>query len=222
MSDTEREDLKKLSKSLRTIISLTSKQFPEVETITTQEFENILSKESLLEPNSNVNESNSDILVVDIRERAEFDVSHLLCANWVDFNKPYREQCDCVIDLIQEKIEEREKRDKELDVFVYCAVGIRASILVSITQRRLKRMKEKEGSPVDPEEFLTDNTEKLPYSSIILRNVEGSIYKWAHEHRPLVDKDNQKTTLVHCCSTLWGKLFVNKELRHPGPYSLIF
>lgn len=39
-------------------------------------------------------------------------------------------------------------------------------------------------------------------------NVEGSIFQWANEHRPLVRED-QPVTTVHPYSSLWGRLLVD-------------
>lgn len=37
-------------------------------------------------------------------------------------------------------------------------------------------------------------------------NLEGSIFAWAEEGRPLVDTHNQPTTFVHPYNAVWGKL----------------
>ena len=46
-----------------------------------------------------------------------------------------------------------------------------------------------------------------------VRNLEGSIFQWANEHRPLAREDEAVTT-VHPYSSLWGRL-LNDEVRAP-------
>ena len=38
-----------------------------------------------------------------------------------------------------------------------------------------------------------------------VRNLEGSIFQWANEHRPLV-RENERVSTVHPYSALWGRL----------------
>jgi rhodanese-related sulfurtransferase len=46
-----------------------------------------------------------------------------------------------------------------------------------------------------------------------VRNLEGSIFQWANEHRPLV-RDDKPVTAVHPYSTLWGRLLTD-DVRGP-------
>jgi len=46
-------------------------------------------------------------------------------------------------------------------------------------------------------------------------NLEGSIFQWANENRPLVDARNEPTNKVHPCNRLWGML-VEKSHRADG------
>jgi rhodanese-related sulfurtransferase len=41
-----------------------------------------------------------------------------------------------------------------------------------------------------------------------VRNLEGSIFQWANEHRPLVRED-EPVTIVHPYSSLWGRLLID-------------
>ena len=43
-------------------------------------------------------------------------------------------------------------------------------------------------------------------------NLEGSLFKWANEGRPMVDSNGQPVTKVHPYNAVFGK-FLNKELR---------
>jgi rhodanese-related sulfurtransferase len=44
-----------------------------------------------------------------------------------------------------------------------------------------------------------------------VRNLEGSIFQWANEHRPLVH-DNETVTRVHPYNSFWGRL-LNDDVR---------
>lgn len=46
-----------------------------------------------------------------------------------------------------------------------------------------------------------------------VQNLEGSIFQWANEHRPLV-RENKRVTKVHPYSPLWGRL-LSEDVRAP-------
>jgi rhodanese-related sulfurtransferase len=46
-----------------------------------------------------------------------------------------------------------------------------------------------------------------------VRNLEGSIFEWANEHRPLV-RDDQPVKIVHPYNALWGRLLAD-DVRAP-------
>jgi rhodanese-related sulfurtransferase len=48
-----------------------------------------------------------------------------------------------------------------------------------------------------------------------VRNLEGSIFAWANEHRPLVH-DRERTEIVHPYNSFWGRL-LRDEVRGPAP-----
>lgn len=75
---------------------------------------------------------------------------------------------------------------KETPIVTYCAVGYRSGALAAKLQA-------------------------AGFSSV--RNLEGSIFQWANEHRPLVRED-QPVTTVHPYSSLWGRLLID-EVRAP-------
>ena len=45
-----------------------------------------------------------------------------------------------------------------------------------------------------------------------LFNLEGSIFKWANEGRPMIDNRDRPTKHAHPYNSVWGKL-LNKSLR---------
>lgn len=75
---------------------------------------------------------------------------------------------------------------KETPIVTYCAVGYRSGALAT---------KLREGGFTN------------------VWNLEGSIFQWANEHRPLVRED-QPVTTVHPYSSLWGRL-LSDDVRAP-------
>ena len=80
-----------------------------------------------------------------------------------------------------------------VDVVCYCSLGYRSAKLAQILQDRVKTDME---------------------NDYIIRvyNLEGSLFKWANERRPMVDKYGEKTIFCHPYSIIWGK-FLDVSLR---------
>jgi len=75
---------------------------------------------------------------------------------------------------------------KDAPIVTYCAVGYRSGALAT----------------------------KLREAGFInVWNLEGSIFQWANEHRPLV-REGQTVTTVHPYSSLWGRL-LSDDVRAP-------
>jgi rhodanese-related sulfurtransferase len=77
---------------------------------------------------------------------------------------------------------------KETPIVTYCAVGYRSAEMA----KRLKA---------------------AGFTNV--RNLEGSIFQWANEHRPLVQGE-QPVSRVHPYNSLWGRL-LEEEVRAPLP-----
>jgi rhodanese-related sulfurtransferase len=77
---------------------------------------------------------------------------------------------------------------KETPIVTYCAVGYRSG-------------------------ELAERLRAAGFSNV--RNLEGSIFQWANEHRPLVDGD-QTTSRVHPYNSFWGRL-LSDDVRAPLP-----
>jgi rhodanese-related sulfurtransferase len=75
---------------------------------------------------------------------------------------------------------------KQTPIVTYCAVGYRSG-------------------------EIADRLRAAGFSNV--RNLEGSIFQWANEHRPLVRGDERVST-VHPYSTFWGRL-LNNDVRAP-------
>ena len=77
---------------------------------------------------------------------------------------------------------------KDAPIVTYCAVGYRSGLMA----QRLRA---------------------AGYTQV--HNLEGSIFQWANEHRPLV-RDGERVTRVHPCSTIRGRL-LEPDVRAPLP-----
>jgi rhodanese-related sulfurtransferase len=75
---------------------------------------------------------------------------------------------------------------KETPIVTYCAVGYRSAEMA----KRLRA---------------------AGFTNV--RNLEGSIFEWANEHRPLV-RDEQPVSTVHPYNALWGRLLAD-DVRAP-------
>jgi rhodanese-related sulfurtransferase len=75
---------------------------------------------------------------------------------------------------------------KDTPIVTYCAVGYRSG-------------------------EMADRLRAAGFSNV--RNLEGSIFQWANEHRPLVRGDERART-VHPYSAFWGRL-LNDDVRAP-------
>ena len=75
---------------------------------------------------------------------------------------------------------------KETPIVTYCAVGYRSCEMA----RRLRT---------------------AGFTNV--RNLEGSIFQWANEHRPLV-RENEQVSRVHPYSSFWGRL-LTEDVRAP-------
>ena len=75
---------------------------------------------------------------------------------------------------------------KETPIVTYCAVGYRSG-------------------------EMTNRLRAAGFTNV--RNLEGSIFQWANEHRPLVRGDERVST-VHPYNAFWGRL-LNDDVRAP-------
>ena len=52
--------------------------------------------------------------------------------------------------------------------------------------------------------------------NVKVHNLEGSLFKWANEKRPMVDKQGNHTVFCHPYNLIWGK-FLDGSLRKWNP-----
>ncbi|XP_062501342.1 uncharacterized protein LOC134178480 [Corticium candelabrum] len=84
-----------------------------------------------------------------------------------------------------------EDKDK---IVAYCSVGYRSSVVVARLQRHMQ------GSDNVPQMF----------------NLEGSLFKWANEERPMVNSHDDPTLYCHPYNAMWG-MMLNSQLRRREP-----
>jgi rhodanese-related sulfurtransferase len=128
-------------------------KFNDVRWITTRELADWLADENRPQP-----------ILLDMRTRAEWEVSHLPQARRVE---PASDLERALVGL-----------PKETPIVTYCAVGYRSALAA----RRLAA---------------------VGFSKV--RNLDGSIFQWANENRPLVH-DGKAASQVHPYSRSWGRL----------------
>lgn len=141
--------------------SLVRERFPEVPHLTTVELAAWLADPKRIRP-----------VLLDVRTRAEFDVSHIPGARQVDPEVP-------AADLLP-------TLPKGAPIVLYCSVGYRSADC---------------------------GTRLLKAGFTNLLNLEGSLFQWANEGRPL-ESAGHPATQVHPYSAKFGKL-LKPELRAP-------
>jgi rhodanese-related sulfurtransferase len=132
-------------------------EFPDVKRITTAELAAWLDDAERPVP-----------VLLDVRTRAEFEVSHLAHAEHVEPNAPAS-----VI-----------RHGKDRPIVTYCSVGYRSGSFA-------KRLMD------------------AGFTNVV--NLEGSIFRWANEGRPVV-RDGREVEKVHPYNRAWG-LLLKKERR---------
>jgi len=143
-------------------LKIVRSQFPEVTQLKTMDLAVWLADRNRQQPQ-----------LLDVREQAEFDVSHLVGAARVS---PETSAQDILTKL-----------DPNRPIVVYCSVGWRSSKLAA----RLIAAGRRDVS-----------------------NLEGSIFAWANEGRPLVTMEGKGTKLVHPFDSHYGQL-LKPEHRAP-------
>ncbi len=61
--------------------------------------------------------------------------------------------------------------------------------------------------------FYSENEDPISEQQIKAYNLEGSLFKWANEGRPMVNSEGVKTIHAHPYSVVWGRL-LHRALRY--------
>ncbi|XP_067673082.1 uncharacterized protein [Haliotis asinina] len=132
--------------------------------------------------------SDTDVILIDSRPKEEYDVSHIEGSTRVDWEADDTKIVQDIPSLNQPV----ESTERKRVVVCYCSVGYRSSATAQKIQAVLAKQESQAKVPV--------------------YNLEGSLFKWANERRPMVNATSQKTELAHPYNGVWGKL-LDKELR---------
>ena len=138
------------------------REFPDVPRMQTSELAKLLAQPESQKP-----------LLLDVRTKAEFDVSHFAGATRVEPGA----------DVTKLSL------PKDKPIVTYCSVGYRSAAMA-------KKLHD------------------AGYTHVT--NLEGSIFRWANEGRPLINDGGQPTDKVHPFNSLWGML-VEKAHRANNP-----
>jgi len=131
-------------------------RFPKVKWIATEELSEWLADKNRPPP-----------VLLDVRTKAEWDVSHIPGARRVDPDAPIEKANSGI--------------SKDTPIVTYCAVGYRSGVVAT-------------------------KLREAGFTNV--QNLEGSIFQWANEHRPLV-RDHKPVKTVHPYSSLWGRLLTD-------------
>lgn len=130
-------------------------------------------------------EEGKDVVIWDCRPEEEYVVSHIAGAVRVDYQNDAQK--------ILGKLPSKDLDNKT--VVCYCSVGYRSSLVVEKVQEYYKKTGDESGTtPVE------------------MYNLEGSLFKWANEGRPMINVNNAKTPYAHPYNPVFGKL-LNSSLR---------
>lgn len=175
--------------TMKVVLSGIKKRFSEVPNTSPSEVQKIIDDASV--------DDKRRFLIFDVREEKEFNISHISQANFIDEKLPSQEKVDKVADIIKDKLGDyRPTLEQPVNIFIYCSIGYRSSALVSSI-------------------FKSSRFEELSQYNLKFYNVEGGLFQWANERRPLVNHAQVKTDVVHPYNALWGRL-LQKKHRYEG------
>ncbi|XP_045172196.2 uncharacterized protein LOC123534162 [Mercenaria mercenaria] len=160
------------------------KKFPTVKNLSTEALSSLM--ESVQLDSSAVSDRKEKLLILDSRPDEEYTVGHIPGARRVD----YQADQDSLISAVPEL----QSPDGDMTVVCYCSVGYRSSVVAQTISEYIKR------------KGIQDKDMVKVY------NLEGSIFKWANENRPMIDSRDRRTIYTHPYNVIFGKL-LRKELR---------
>lgn len=92
------------------------------------------------------------------------------------------------------------KVGRPVKLVCYCSVGYRSSKLATRLQTLLHRQSDEMASP------LAGSNQSPAKTDVQVFNLEGSLFQWANENRPLISETGERTRFVHPYSAVWGRL----------------
>jgi rhodanese-related sulfurtransferase len=161
------------------ILSYIRRKFADVNHLSTDEFDTRTKFTSNDAKISQDNEhSNSAYVTIDCRRKDEFEVSHIPNSKHLHFQTDDASLINFLVDE-RNKLLNTDSASKELNVVCYCSLGYRSSTLA----QRIEQIKSSDANLSD--------------KNIRAWNLDGSIFKWANEKRPMTDINDMATKFVH-------------------------
>ena len=113
---------------------------------------------------SEIIKDNDNVLILDCRRADEHEISKIPGAKNVHFR--------CSDEELKETLKEV---DDKTQIISYCSLGYRSAIITDRIREQIQ------------------NDSSIQATSDKVYNLEGSIFKWANENRPLIDSNDQST-----------------------------
>ena len=122
---------------------------------------------------------NNNLLVVDNRQQQEYNVSFINGAKLLEF--PLTEN-------VLTEFVEKNVSDETEEIICYCSVGYRSSVVAGQLGAILAEKKK---------------------DDVKVYNLEGSMFKWVNEDRPVTNVKSETVCYAHPYSYMWGMLGLN-------------
>ncbi|CAI5795163.1 tRNA uridine(34) hydroxylase-like [Podarcis lilfordi] len=172
LKEIEAAGITDLSEKRSLVIKWVKGLFPGVEVVTTETLQQWMK------------EKPEELIILDTRTSAEFDVSHLPGAILVP------PEADALLEFFKTRLAPgREEEGPSKPIICYCTVGYRSSMAAELL-----------GS------YFSREAGKTCMASPKIYNVCGGLVAWAVERRQMVDKQERPTSVVHPYSPTWAKL----------------
>lgn len=170
---------------MRLTIAGIKQKFPSVKNLSTDALLSLMETVPLASTTED-SEEKDKLLLLDSRPDEEYIVGHIQGARRVDYKAE--------TDKLMSALPELQSPEGNITVVCYCSVGYRSSIVAEKISEYLKQ----KGSTAQ--------------GAVKVYNLEGSIFKWANENRPMVNVGEKATIYAHPYNAVFGKL-LKKELR---------
>ena len=157
-------------KGMEYTINFISRKFPNISHVSTDYLKQKL------------DDDEKDIIILDIREAKEYQVSHIRNA----INIPPSISVKKALEILQNKQVnvDIDSQDNDIEIFCYCSIGYRSSKMVRLLQK---------------------------YGINNIHNVKGSIFEWINEGKQVIDAKGKIANKVHSYNQMWSVLLNDTE-----------
>ncbi|XP_064620036.1 uncharacterized protein LOC135483257 isoform X2 [Lineus longissimus] len=203
-SNGDQEDVSKSggnpSMTMRMTLGGIRTRFPSVEQLSTHGLHDLITKE----------EEKSRVVILDVRPEDEYNVSHIDGAIRVDPD----DRGEAVLEVVKGSLgDEQAPSDLsqpgesiQVTVVCYCSLGYRSCAMA----QKLTKARDSQSKGA---------ADQIPYPNLTVYNLEGSLFKWANEQKPMVDKQNKPTVYAHPYNMVFRKLLQRNLRKYPSKES---